>query len=100
MPTSRLAKLFFDYEYLREFEAKSGTARKVVYWIYEEPISTKTPEILPHCHVPLTLKDSYKMGHGKNLLEISASHTLMNIYRMTPLFAWSISMDSAFKSIV
>ncbi len=25
-----LAESFFDYEYLREFEAKSGTARKVV----------------------------------------------------------------------
>ncbi len=26
----RVGESFFDYEYLREFEAKSGTARKVV----------------------------------------------------------------------
>ena len=29
-PTRRVGESFFDYEYLREFEAKSGTARKVV----------------------------------------------------------------------
>ena len=29
-PTQRVGESFFDYEYLREFEAKSGTARKVV----------------------------------------------------------------------
>jgi len=29
-PTHRVGESFFDYEYLREFEAKSGTARKVV----------------------------------------------------------------------
>jgi hypothetical protein len=28
--TPRLGESFFDYEYLREFEAKIGTARKVV----------------------------------------------------------------------
>ncbi len=44
---------FFDYKYLREFEAKIRTARKVVYGIYEEPISAKSPENPPHCHVPL-----------------------------------------------
>jgi hypothetical protein len=37
---------FFEYEYLHKFEAKIGTARK-------EPISAKTPENPPHCHVPL-----------------------------------------------
>jgi hypothetical protein len=29
-PTRRVGVLFFDYEYLREFEAKIGTARKLV----------------------------------------------------------------------
>ncbi len=29
-PTLRVRESFFDYEYLREFEAKIGTARKVV----------------------------------------------------------------------
>jgi hypothetical protein len=29
-PTHRVGELFFDYEYLREFEAKIGTAQKVV----------------------------------------------------------------------
>jgi len=46
-------RLVFDYEYLREFEAKCGTARKVVQGIYEEPISAKPPVNPPHCHVPL-----------------------------------------------
>ena len=49
----RLPDSFFDFENLREFEAKSGTARKVVEGIYEDPISAKTPENPPHCHVPL-----------------------------------------------
>jgi hypothetical protein len=49
-PSRRVGESFFDYEYLREFEAKSRTARK----IYEDPISAKTPENPPHCHVPLT----------------------------------------------
>jgi hypothetical protein len=44
---------FFEYEYLREFEAKIGTARKVVLGTHEEPISAKTPDNPPHCHVPL-----------------------------------------------
>jgi hypothetical protein len=53
-PTWRVGESFFDYEYLREFEAKIGTAQKVVYEIYEEPISAKKkPENPPHCHVPL-----------------------------------------------
>jgi hypothetical protein len=29
-PTRPVGESFFDYEYLREFEAKIGTARKVV----------------------------------------------------------------------
>jgi hypothetical protein len=29
-PTPRVGESFFDYEYLREFEAKIGTARMVV----------------------------------------------------------------------
>ncbi len=35
---------FFDYEYLREFEAKIGTIRNVVYWTYAEPVFANTPE--------------------------------------------------------
>jgi hypothetical protein len=30
-PTRRVGESFFDYEYIREFEAKIETARKVVY---------------------------------------------------------------------
>ncbi len=29
-PTRRVGESFFDYEYLREFKAKIGTAQKVV----------------------------------------------------------------------
>jgi hypothetical protein len=29
-PTRRVGESFFDYEYLREYEAKIGTARNVV----------------------------------------------------------------------
>jgi hypothetical protein len=29
-PTRRVGESFFDYEYLREYEAEGGTARKVV----------------------------------------------------------------------
>jgi hypothetical protein len=29
-PTRRVKELFFDYKYLREFEAEIGTARNVV----------------------------------------------------------------------
>jgi hypothetical protein len=46
---------FFDYKYLREFEAKIGTARKVVKGTHAEPISAKTPENPSHCHVPLAI---------------------------------------------
>ncbi len=53
MATSRVTESFFDYEYLREFEAKSGTSRKILQGIYEDPISAKTPENPPHCLVPL-----------------------------------------------
>ncbi len=53
-PTRWVGESFFDYEYLRELEAKSGTARKVVWGIHEDPISAKTPENPPHCHVPLS----------------------------------------------
>ncbi len=45
----------FDYEYLREFEAKIGTARNVVQGTYAEPVHAKTPENPPHCHVPLNV---------------------------------------------
>ncbi len=44
---------FFEYEYLREFEAKIGTARNLVYGTYDEPIYAKTSEIPVRFHVPL-----------------------------------------------
>ncbi len=34
--TRRVGELFFNYEYLREFEAKIGTAGKVVYGTHVE----------------------------------------------------------------
>jgi hypothetical protein len=52
-PTRRVGESIFDYEYLREFEVKIGTARNVVYGTYVEPIYAKTPENPPRCHVPL-----------------------------------------------
>ena len=48
-PTSRVGESFFYYEHLREYEGKIRTAQKVAEGIYE----AKTPENLPHCHVPL-----------------------------------------------
>jgi hypothetical protein len=53
--TRRVGESFFDYEYLREYEAQIGTARNLVLGIYAEPISAKTPENPPPCHVPLRL---------------------------------------------
>ncbi len=50
---------FFEYEYLRELEAKIGTAQKVVYGTHEEPVSAKTPENPPHCHDPLILRQAF-----------------------------------------
>ncbi len=47
LPTRQVGNSFFDYEYLRKFEAKIGTVRKVVEGIYEQ-ISAKTPENPPH----------------------------------------------------
>ncbi len=61
-PTRRVCESFFDYEYLREFEAKIGRARKVLWGIYEEPISAKTPENPPHCHVPLIGTNKYELS--------------------------------------
>jgi hypothetical protein len=54
-PTRRVGESFFDYEYLREFEAKIGTARNVVKRTYAELIYAKTPENPPRCHVPLNV---------------------------------------------
>ncbi len=51
MSTPRLGESFFDYEYLREFEAKIGTARNVVYGTYAVPIYAKTPENPPLCYM-------------------------------------------------
>jgi hypothetical protein len=45
----RMYESFF--EYLREFEAEIGTARKD-----EDPIYAKTPENLPHSHVPVRFR--------------------------------------------
>ncbi len=51
--TRRVVESFFDYEYLLEYEAQIGTAQNVVQITYAEPISAKTPENPPRCHVPL-----------------------------------------------
>ena len=59
-PTRRVGKSFFDYEYLREFEAQIGTTRNVVWGTYAEPIFAKTQKNLPRCHVPLKERFSYR----------------------------------------
>ncbi len=51
--TRRVGVSFYDYEYLRQFEAKTGTARNVVEGTYAEPVYAKTSENPTHCHVPL-----------------------------------------------
>ncbi len=52
-PYRWVGESFFEYEYLREFEAKIGTARNVVYGTYAEPIYAKTSENPVRFHVPL-----------------------------------------------
>jgi hypothetical protein len=54
-PTLRVRESFFDYVYLREFEAKIGTAQNLVQWTFAEQVYAKTPENPPHCHVPLVI---------------------------------------------
>ncbi len=51
-PTRRVRESFFDYEYLRKFKAKIGTARNVVC----RTGLCKNPRIPPHCHFPLKTK--------------------------------------------
>jgi hypothetical protein len=58
-PTRRVGESFFDYEYLREYEAQIGTAQNVVYGTNAVPISAKTPENPPRCHVPLSACSAY-----------------------------------------
>jgi hypothetical protein len=71
-PTRQVGESFFDYEYLREFEAKIGTARNVVQGTYAEPIYAKTPENPPRCHVPLTsVGDLDKNQHGFALILVN-----------------------------
>jgi hypothetical protein len=48
----RVGESFFDSEYLREFEAEIGTARKIV-GLMRNRFLQKTQKIPPHCHVPL-----------------------------------------------
>ncbi len=52
-PTHRYRESFFKYEFLREFEAKIGTARKVVQGTQAKAIYAKNSENSVHCHVPL-----------------------------------------------
>ncbi len=40
-PTHRCGESFFDYEYLREFKAKIGTARMVLKGTHAEPVYAK-----------------------------------------------------------
>jgi hypothetical protein len=42
--TQRVGESFVEFKYLREFEAKIGTAKKVMYGTYAEPIYAKTSE--------------------------------------------------------
>jgi hypothetical protein len=53
-PIRRVGESFFDYKYLREYEAQIGTARNVVQGTYAVLISAKTPENQSRCHVPLS----------------------------------------------
>ncbi len=52
-PTHRCGESIFEHEYLQKFEAKIGTAWKVVYGTEAKAIYAKTSEKLVHCHVPL-----------------------------------------------
>ncbi len=52
-PYHWVGESFFEYEYLRECEAKIGTARNVVCGTYAEPINAKTSENPVRFHVPL-----------------------------------------------
>ncbi len=54
LPHSPMRGVGFDYEYLREFEAKIGTDRLVVKGTHAKPVYAKTSEKPVHCHVPLT----------------------------------------------
>ncbi len=60
-----------EYEYLSEFEAKIGTARKLVKGTHEELISAKTPENPPHCHVPLINNIVRNIRYEKKVLFVS-----------------------------
>jgi hypothetical protein len=59
-PTRWIGELFFDYEYLRKFEAKIGTARNVVPNLFMQ----KPLENPPHCHVPLSFCMPVKQVRG------------------------------------
>ncbi len=53
----RCADSIFYYEYIRDFEVKVGTARKLVQWTFAGPIDAKKIEkrslqcLLTVCHV-------------------------------------------------
>jgi hypothetical protein len=68
--TRRVGESFSDYEYLCEFEVKIGTARKVVYGIYEEPISAKPQKI---CLIAMSLYEAI-------LLQESPSRVVAILY--------------------
>ncbi len=89
-PTRRVGDSFFDYEYLCEFETKSGTARKVVWGMYEDPISAKTPEIPPHCHVPL-----------RNRSQIWIFFFFLKVLKIkTILFVWALMVFTIFGCLL
>ncbi len=71
-PYHWVGELFFEYEYLREFEAKIGTARNVVYGTYAEPINSKTSENPVRFHVPfmftLAVGDCANKNNWKHFL--------------------------------
>jgi hypothetical protein len=78
----------FDYEYLRELEAKIGTAQNVAEWTYAKLVYTKTPENPPHCVTQGTYEISdAKLGH------ISQGHIVMaSISIMTFVFGSSCNI--------
>jgi hypothetical protein len=50
-----------------------------------------------HLFVTPCVKGSHRMGDGRNLLKISAPLPLIRTFRMSPLLARSISLDSTCK---
>ncbi len=99
--TRRVEESFFFYEYLHEFEAKIGKARKVAQGIYEDPVSAKTPENPPRCHVPLNLMK--KINHNPWGWEIPTRCEMWifkNIFSMLSIFPLYIDLYCTCQSVI